>query len=289
MKNLFFIIAFLATAVLSGREVFFVPGWRTGYSAREGCVRIMRDIWPGVPITVKSWNSRVSYEEARNNAAAFSKKLFDEIRSMPEARRRELILVGHSIGAKIALEVISCLADENMQILEAALLGAAVPDDDARMWDLFKVVRTRCYGVAFSGDAVLKLLYPLSETGTPLGVAGWKFHHPRWVEARIGQKLSFFNHYAYLYLEELDRLIDSLPPPQEIVIADAVVPYHWDENGLYWQKIDNVSKWELQKHLFYPEFRILDPEKRVRYTGSEDAARKTFADIVRQLSAVPSK
>ncbi|MBR7107674.1 MAG: DUF726 domain-containing protein [Lentisphaeria bacterium] len=289
MKKVFFIVAFLAFSLLSAREVFFVPGWRTGSSAREGCVRIMRDIWPGVPISVKSWNSRVPYKEARNNAASFSKELFNEIRSMPESRRRDLILVGHSIGAGIVLEVISNLAAENMQILEAALLGGAVPDDDARMWDLFKVVRTRCYGVAFAGDAVLKLLYPLSESGSPLGLTGWKFCHPRWVETRIEQKLSFFNHYAYLYLEELDRLVDSLPPPREIVISDAVAPYHFDENGLYWQKVDNVSDWELQKHLFYPDFRILDPEKRVRYTGSEAPARRTFADIVRQLSSVPAK
>ena len=289
MKKTVFIVAFLALVTLSGKEVFFIPGWRTGSSARAGCVRIMHDIWPGVPITVKSWNSLVSYEEARKNAAEFSKELLNEIRSMPVSRRKELILVGHSIGASIALEVISQLAKGNMQIYEAALLGAAVPDDDPRMWSVFKVVRTRCYGVVFPGDAVLKLLYPLSEPGTPLGLSGWKFHHPRWIEAKVEQKLSFFNHYAYLYLEALDRLVDSMPSPQEIKIANAAVPYYFDENGIYWQQVENFSCWELQKHLFYPEFRILDPEKRVRATGTEADMRSIFTDILRQLSSVPAK
>ena len=97
---------------VSGKEVFFVPGWRTGDSSRAGCVRIMRDIWPGYDISVKSWNSNVALTDAIKNAEHCADLLKKEISAMPEARRKNLILAGHSLGGAVVLDVgINRIAD----------------------------------------------------------------------------------------------------------------------------------------------------------------------------------
>ena len=54
MKKLFFIAAlfFIAVAVQS-YEIFFVPGWNTGYDNRIGSVVRLEKAFPNIPIKVK--------------------------------------------------------------------------------------------------------------------------------------------------------------------------------------------------------------------------------------------
>ena len=284
MKNFVTSLLLLCAMLSHAGEVFFVPGWRTGNSARAGCVRIMRDIWPGVPITVKSWKSMVTLEEAKQNAAAYTGVLLKEILDMPESRRRELILAGHSLGAVIVLEILDELAERRMQIREAALLGTPVANDDPRIFRALSATRNCCYNVAFSGDGVLKLLCPLSGTGKPLGVSGWKFSHPHLIESKVSQPFSLYNHFAYRYLEELDRLSDS-HAAGEIHLPGGCEPFFYDESGIFWRKQDELSSWQIQRHVINGKFRLVDNLNRVRLEGSEADVKSGFEYIRNYLSA----
>ena len=277
-----FILFFVS--VCSAGEVFFVPGWRTGNSSRAGCVRIINDIWPGMPVAVKSWDSMVTLEEAKQNAAAYTGVLLKEILDMPESRRRELILAGHSLGAVIVLEILDELAERKMQIKEAALLGTPVANDDPRIFRVLNAVRNCCYNVAFSGDGVLKLLCPLSGTDEPLGVAGWKFSHPRLIESKLSQPFSLYNHFAYRYLEELDRLVDSRTAG-EIHIPGGCEPFFYDESGIFWRKKEEFRFWQIQTHVINGKFRLVDNLNRVRLEGSEADVKSKFEYIRNYLSA----
>ncbi len=195
---------------LGAKEVFFVPGWRTGNSSRAGCVRIMRDIYPGYDITIKSWNSRVALTDAVKNAEFCAKQLKKEITSMPEARRKQLILVGHSLGSAVVLDVLDCLAHHKMKISGAALLGTPVAADDPRLARGIEAVEKRCYNVAFSGDTLLQFLYSFTSSGKPMGIGGSNFKHPRFVEHIEKNEPALTNHFAYKYLEVLDRVVDSV-------------------------------------------------------------------------------
>lgn len=195
---------------LGAKEVFFVPGWRTGNSSRAGCVRIMRDIYPGYDITVKSWNSRVALTDAVKNAEFCAEQLKKEITSMPEARRKQLILVGHSLGSAVVLDVLDCLAHHKMKISGAALLGTPVAADDPRLARGIEAVEKMCYNVAFSGDTLLQFLYSFTSPGKPMGVGGSNFKHPRFVEHIERNEPDLTNHFAYKYLEVLDRVVDSV-------------------------------------------------------------------------------
>ena len=195
---------------VSGKEVFFVPGWRTGDSSRAGCVRIMRDIWPGYDISVKSWNSNVALTDAIKNAEYCAASLKKEISSMPESRRKNLILAGHSLGGAVVLDVLDYLAQNKMKISGAALLGTPAAADDPRLPKIMAALDGRCYNVAFAGDTLLQFLYSFNAQGKPLGVGGSSFKHPRFVEHVEKNEPDLTNHFAYKYLEVLDRVVDSV-------------------------------------------------------------------------------
>ena len=284
MKNFVTSLLLLCAMLSHAGEVFFVPGWRTGNSSRVGCVRIINDIWPGMPVTVKSWDSLVTLEEAKQNAATYTGTLLKEILDMPAERRRELILAGHSLGAVIVLEILDELAGRKMQIKEAALLGAPVPNNDPVIFRALDAVQKYCYNVAFTGDGVLRLLCPLSGTAEPLGVNGWKFSHPRFVESVVTLPFSLYNHFAYRYLEELDRLTDTHEAKQ-IRIPGGCEPYFYDENGIFWRKQEEFASWQLQSHIINGKFRIVDPQNQVRLEGTESTARSGFEHLKNHLSA----
>lgn len=284
MKRSVILFILFFVSVCSAGEVFFVPGWRTGNSSRAGCVRIIHDIWPGMPVTVKSWDSLVSLEEAKQNAATYTGALLKEILAMPAERRRELILTGHSLGAVIVLDILNELAERKMQIKAAALLGAPVPNNDPVIFRALDVVQKYCYNVAFTGDGVLRLLCPLSGTGEPLGVRGWQFSHPRFVESVVTQPFSLYNHFAYRYLEELDRLVDT-HEAKLIHIPGGCEPYFYDENGFFWRKQEEFASWQLQYHIINGKFRIVDPQNQVRLDGTESTARNGFEYLKNHLSA----
>lgn len=208
-KYLFYFISILLCTA-SGKEVFFVPGWRTGNSSRAGCVRIMRDIYPGYDIDVKSWNSHVALTDAVKNAEICAQKLKKEISAMPESRRKELVLVGHSLGAAVVLDVLDHLAANRLKIAGAALLGTPVASDDPRLPRAMAAVAERCYNVAFAGDTLLQFLYSFNAPGKPLGVGGSCFKHPRFVEHIEKNEPDLTNHFAYKYLEVLDKVVDSV-------------------------------------------------------------------------------
>ncbi len=210
MKKLFILLLLIGIFAVNAAEVFFVPGWRTGDSSRAGCVRIMRDIWPGYDISVKSWNSRVALTDAIKNAEHCADLLKKEISSMPESRRKNLILAGHSLGGAVVLDVLDHLAKNKMKIAGAALLGTPAAADDPRLSKIMDALTGNCYNVAFAGDTLLQFLYSFNAQGKPLGVGGSSFKHPRFVEHIEKNEPDLTNHFAYKYLEVLDRVVDSV-------------------------------------------------------------------------------
>ena len=289
MKKFILLLILFYSVTSAAGEVFFVPGWRTGFTPRSGCVRIINDIWPGLPVTVKSWNSRVSLRCATRNAAEYSRQLKSEITAMPAERRKNLILIGHSLGAAIVLDVLEHLAANDMKVHEAVLLGAPVPDDELSVFRALSAVETRLSNVSFAGDAILKLFYPW-HMGKPLGIAGWRYSHPRFAQFITKTDFSFTNHYAYIYLETLGKFLDSLPHPEpEIKIANSCQAHFYDESAVFWQTIENCKSWKLQKNLVFDKFRIVDEVNQVRATGSYDQMQASFAGITAQLSAAGAK
>ena len=129
---------------------------------------------------------------------------------MPEERRKQLILVGHSLGAAVVLDILDHLAKNKMTVYAAALLGTPAAADDPRLARGIEAVESRCYSVAFSGDTLLTFLYSFNTPGLPMGVGGSTFKHPRFIEHIEKNAPDLTNHFAYRYLEVLDGVVDSV-------------------------------------------------------------------------------
>ena len=268
-------------------DVFFVPGWLTGFDGREGCVRIIRDIYPGRNIIVKSWDSRRPWEVAKRNAAAYTGKLLQEILAMPDGARRDLVLIGHSIGVSIVLDIADELIRRGMKIHSLILLGGAVPEDDPRIRRALDVVRTYCCNVYNARDGVLRYLFPLDNgMRAPLGLTGWSGHDRRFFEAALdNDRSAMLNHFAYLYLERFGELL------AEVTASFAAVEVMQDDpnverrpaDEIFWTTIRQYGEWRLQEHR-RGKCRILDPEGIRRASGDPKKMREAFDDVIRQLT-----
>ena len=272
-------------------EVFFIPGWRVGFAKREGINRRLLEAFPGKKITVKAWDSRQPWDVTKKNAEEVMEKFFQEISAMPESARRDLILVGHSIGAKIVVEILNKLADEGKKIHSAALLGAAIAENDSRIERALDALRFYCFNIYNPGDWVLLFLFPLDNFGTTsLGLYGWHGSDHRFFEAAVthSDRVAFANHYAYIYLDELGIMLKNIPRFAEIdVLQDEYNIPRIPADMLYWHKIREYQGWLLQKNSA-GKYRILDPDGVRRAQGCEKKMKKSFADLAEKLkSSVP--
>jgi pimeloyl-ACP methyl ester carboxylesterase len=223
----------------------------------------------------------------KRNARVQTGKLLMEILAMPENDRRELILVGHSIGAQIVVDILCELSRRNLKIHSVSLLGGALPADDPRVADCLSAIRFYCTIVYNPDDWVLKYLFPLDNSlRKPLGLHGWSGSDPRVFEARAHtDRFGFCNHFAYLYLEELGRLMCRIPPerPEIKVIQDQADTERIPADQIYWDTVDSLGGWKLQKNCFSGRFRILDDYGVRRAQGGEKKMQESFADVKRQL------
>lgn len=285
----FFILLLMFTTLPLAAEVFFIPGWQTGVdSSRDGCVRILRDIFPDETISVQSWDGMdLQWSYVKAKAEAHTRKVLERILAMPEDQRRELVVVGHSIGARIAIEVLCELARRNMKVHSSVFLGGAIGDDDPRIRRSLDAIRFTCCIVYNPDDWVLKYLYPMGEVlgHTPLGLTGWSEWDSRVFESRApNERFGPFNHYAYLYLYELARLYSRLPEFREVVVIqdeENIERHPGDE--LFWETVESFGGWKLQKNIYSGKFRILDDHFIRRANGSENKMRESFTDVKRQL------
>ena len=285
MRSLFLFLSVILLFPLQA-EVFFIPGWRVGFAKREGVYRRLLEAFPGEKVTVKAWNSRQPWDVTKKNARDVMQRFFQEISSMPEKEREDLILVGHSIGAKIVVEILSKLADEGKKIHSAVLLGAAVAERDPRIGKLLDAVRFYCFNIYNPGDWVLYFLFPLDDPGSvSLGLYGWHGSDPRFFEAAVthSDRFAFANHYAYIYLDELGIMLRNVPRFAEIeVIQDEENISRLPADMLYWHNIREYRGWLLQKNVS-GKCRILDPDGVRRAQGSEEKMNKSFDDLLSQL------
>lgn len=280
------IIIFLLFAAFSASgDVWFVPGWRTGFDGRAGCVKILKDTFPGRKIVVKSWDSRQPWPVANRNSAVFTETLFAELSAMPEAERRELILIGHSIGGRIVLTLLNRLAEQGKKIHSAALLATVVPCDSPLIPKALDAVRFEICDISNPGDLILKYLYPLDgDHAAPLGYAGWVGGDPRLIEGVCRHDdSSFLIHFAYLYLEELERMYRTLPPRVET--ASPASPPRRPADTLFWRDVEVYGNWRLQRHYDGRRTRLLDPDGVRRAAGDDGSVRAVFADVKRQLDS----
>ncbi|MBR6272185.1 MAG: DUF726 domain-containing protein [Bacteroidales bacterium] len=141
-------------------HVIFVPGLWTEDNAPEFYEKYLKEAFPGCRFTVKQWKSnRMSWENAREGADLLSADLAKEVYAMTETERRNLVLVGHSIGARVVIRAMADINGYGMNIRRGVFLGAAIPDDDESISKALNASRCPCINISNRKDNVLAVLY----------------------------------------------------------------------------------------------------------------------------------
>ena len=143
--------------------IWFLPGWNSDGKLHDDDICRLKNALHSDSIVVKNWDGRDSWENAVANAGKSAIALTDEITKMNKAQQNDLILVGHSLGAKIVVDIMAELSDRNIPIQKGILLGPAISADDA---NLRRAVQcSQLIVVRGEDDQVMKYFYPLVSNG----------------------------------------------------------------------------------------------------------------------------
>lgn len=341
MKSLLtFVCAFLlacacsigAVVLLSGRaggtgttfaelppHVIYIYGWmpegeETTYDDE---LSLLRDAFPGSEVELYKWNSHADIDycmELADNVAEF---LATQLAALPESKRREIVLVGHSLGARIAIRAMASPTLKDKPIRYGIFLAAAIPHDAPEIEKAIGNSLEPNISVYNRQDYVLRHLYVLfgESLKNALGAYGYAFpfRHRELLQHEIAAETGkadtldeylskLENHFAVFYLNELPGILDSVGKSNPAGLDDAtpddstsvaaiesiLVPQDRPNTPvkvileLGDETVDTFENWKLQ-HVMMGVYRIVDPLDIQRASGSEQAMRKSFEVVRSQL------
>lgn len=119
------------SSALLAAIVWYIPGWMRTHTPQDGVVPALQEMFPGARVEFKEWDGDIPvWPKAVTNADATVGRLVDELAALDEAKRSELVIVGHSLGGRITARILSRLAERKLKVRQAVLMAAAIPYRD---------------------------------------------------------------------------------------------------------------------------------------------------------------
>ena len=125
-------------------------------------------------MTIYPWNSEGEWNDAKKNAEKEAVLLYEKISKMSPDVRENLILIGHSLGARVVVRTAKLLREKNIKVKQIILLGAAVNYDDPDFQACDQVSIQPFINVYNRNDYVLKIAYGNKERTLAAGFSGIK-------------------------------------------------------------------------------------------------------------------
>lgn len=290
----------------------YVPGWcrNGGDSAQE--LALLADAYPDTRCEAHTWEGDgIDFWACRDEADAEGRRFGATLAALPEEERAGLVLVGHSLGARIVVRALAALAAEGKTVRRGVLLAAALPEDDP---DLAAAVRGSAEPlvcISSQSDAMLKWCYGAGGENLEqaLGLNGWPAPVPTNVVQRY-LPASFTDgfvpdaplmdfaamrrlclHYAPFYLRYLADLVNPLyaEPPEDPDVVRQGYPnlsLRTMDKEVFWVVEDRLpSGWKLERNTVFGQWRILDPDSRRKAWGDEASMRRSFDELRARQSA----
>ncbi len=162
----------------SGAEQF--KDWGMGLESFKNNSWIKGYKWPSNNIkTIASGGGLSSWYESIQNSEKTALSLVRDIELIYSFKPDvEIILMGHSLGARVIFNTLKNLQKNNIKIYEVYLFGGAVSRMDKTGWlSALTVVEKKIYNFYSNNDSILKNLYQVTMIGdSPIGLGEIEFH-----------------------------------------------------------------------------------------------------------------
>lgn len=204
--------------------VLYIPGWHRCGRGEDEALQSVRAAFANETVAVRNWDGNGRWKKAKANADEEAKRLYAELAALPDDERKRLTLVGHSLGARIAVRALARLGDDGKKVRRAVVMAAAIPRDDADVSTFATACTDGALIVCNPKDTMLRWGYrPFGgEHAVALGLTGpseppqnsiVSFVAPtipretplRAAWAKVGLFRSLAAHYAPFYLEQVKR------------------------------------------------------------------------------------
>lgn len=286
---------------LAVMSVWYIPGWMRTETPQAGTLESISNTFPSATVTFKAWDGNRIWSRAVESADKESWRLAYEIAAMPVEKRRELVLVGHSLGARMTVRILARLAEGGFKIKSAYLLAAAIPYTDADLVRMGEAVEEPITAICNPEDLTLRYVYATigGEPKAAYGANGslvpctnvCECVVPKDITRQIpigdlwgkSEKLKeIANHHVMFYLEYMRRLVNGEKPPVRPIVPQDFISVETTvgDRMFWWHVLDEQDGWKLEKHRITGHCRILNPQKRRVAWGREAALRASFRKII---------
>lgn len=165
-------LIFFSALFVNAAEIVFIPGWNSEKEDKATYETPLKELYPGTTINVMTWHSDImDWTKVLENADDFAKDATKYIEGLSQAEQASLVLIGHSLGCRIILNIAKNLSDRQIHIKQITLLGAAI-DYDIDLEPIAKTSMSPVISVFSRNDSVLKFLYSNMQHKFALGFCG---------------------------------------------------------------------------------------------------------------------
>lgn len=281
--------------------VWYFPGWMRTQTPQDGVIPALEATFPEAEIVFKAWEGDTLWPLATKNADEAAEKFAAEIAAMSEAERARLILVGHSLGGRIAARVAAKLGEKGLKVREVVLMGAAIPYKDKDVETMGKGCELPIVAVCNPQDVTLKYIYAAfglewsAAFGANGGIARIEncreyvvpaslvkeapLNRP-WADVEAFREVA--NHHALFYIAALRKIVEGEELPEEVMVPQDFITVEWPvvDMGIWWDVIEEKNGWKLERNKLTGHARILDPKKIRRAWGTLENLKPAFDKIV---------
>lgn len=295
----------IAEALMMAATVWYVPGWMRTQEPQEGVMPALTNAYPQARIAFKAWDGdRLVWPSAVASADREAERLAREIEALPVDERERLVIVGHSLGGRITARALARLAEKGLKIHQAVLLATAIPSGDADLARMGAASSRPILAICNPDDITLRYVYALvgGEKGIAFGANGSASALTNVVEcvtppdlteqveidqfwARSRTLKEIANHHVLFSLAYMTRLLKGERPSDAVLVMQdfPTIPHPVVDAGIWWDVVEEVQGWKLERHKLTTHFRIVSPARRGVAWGGEEAMRAAFGKVRRQL------
>ena len=209
--------------------VWYIPGWMRTDALRPDLANCISNVFPRAKIVFKDWDGdRLVWAHAVDSADKTAWRIAFEAAMLPKEERENLVIVGHSLGARITARVLARLGEHGLKIRQGLLLAAAIPNTDPDLAKMgagsaLPVVSVRnpqdvtlryAYrlaggedAVAFGAKGAVGPLGNFDERTVPEGFTKEVEIDKAWGKVQLLKEIA--NHHDIFYFEYLKRVLDG--------------------------------------------------------------------------------